>query len=56
MLNSKKFIALAATIGTAFGNLAIYCKHNERSEFSKYGTFKDYQQCGDVCTCYAFEL
>jgi len=43
MLNSKIFMVFAATIGSTFANLAIYCKHNERSEFSKYGTFKDYQ-------------
>lgn len=57
VIQSYKLIALAATIGTmAFANVAIYCQHNERIEFSKYGTLKEYQQCGDVCTCYAFEL
>lgn len=53
----KNILTLAAIIGTTtFANIAIFCQHNERSELSRYGTLKEYEQCGDVCTCYAFEL
>jgi hypothetical protein len=40
----------------SLAKLSVFCQHNEIADRERYGTLQTYKGCGDVCTCYAFEL
>ena len=49
-------IVASALVSLSAAKLSVYCTHNEIAGREKYGTLSTYKSCGDVCTCYAFEL
>ena len=55
--NTTRSFSVALLLSTlASADPAFYCELKSNEDFKRYGDLQTYEECGELCDCYVFEL